>query len=131
MSSPLPPIVVFGRDPGLLKTRRWVLEHAGFAVLTASDLADTERLILAERPDLLILCHSVPPEQCREAVALVHAALAPIKIIVMSAGTETCPVGEQDEAVSSFAGPRALVAVVERMVGSPHRTSGMASQPST
>jgi len=119
MSRPTPPIVIFGRDPALLESRRWVIEHAGFKVLTISKVAEAERLIQAENPELVILCHSLSAELCLEMVAFVHNTRPQIRILIMSAGTETCAPGDRDEAISSFEGPRSLIAAVKRLVRSP------------
>jgi DNA-binding response OmpR family regulator len=58
-------------DVSLLRTRRGLLEQAGFEVASASDLSQALKLCQGSdsRFDLVILGHSVPPEEKKEFIA--------------------------------------------------------------
>jgi len=57
--SPSCSVLLFGHDEILLYTRREVLRHAGFNVLTACTLEDLEIIASSHRIGLLVICSSV------------------------------------------------------------------------
>ncbi|WP_263380866.1 hypothetical protein [Granulicella paludicola] len=61
----IPHAVLFGGDEMLNLTRRWILERAGFVVLTAQRLPDVDHLLEHEwDADLVVLCYSTSDEEC-------------------------------------------------------------------
>jgi len=109
-------ILIYGHDSSLLETRRLVLQHAGFQAGTVMTLEEV-RKILVHRPGVLpILCYSLSAEECGQALALIHSLKPARKSLILTAGIPICGWGEEDELLSSFKGPRALVAMVERLV---------------
>ena len=112
----LPTILVYGRDHRLLETRGWVLEQAGYRVLTALTLAEVERIAASESIDLLLLCHSLSVEDSEKALIAVSATHPEMKRLLMTANTPLCPIGENDRVLSAFDGPKALAAAVYELV---------------
>jgi len=66
-------ILVYGSDQLLLNTRTMVLEKAGYAVLTAIEASDVERIILSQKISLLVLCHTLSSEKCEAALELAES----------------------------------------------------------
>ncbi|RXH54295.1 hypothetical protein [Granulicella sibirica] len=110
-------ILVYGRDLSLLETRCWVLEGAGFRVQGTADFAETMSVFKAEPPDLTILCHSLLPEQRKEALDATRAACPSRKMLVLSGGLGELPGHEETATIDAFDGPRVLVATVKRLLG--------------
>ena len=112
----VPSILVYGRDHRLLETRGWVLEQAGYRVLTALTLAEAERIAEIETVGLLLLCHSLSVEDYEKALTAVSTIHPDIKRLLMTANTPLCPLSPDDRVLSAFDGPRALVAAVHELV---------------
>ena len=64
-------ILTYGQDELLLKTRRFLLEEAGYAVETASSKQEFQDHMQRKHPQyqLLILCHSLPAAERKEISA--------------------------------------------------------------
>ena len=64
-------ILAYGHDELLLKTRRLLLEEAGYAVETASSTEkfQDQRPTTHPKYGLLILCHSIPAAERKEISA--------------------------------------------------------------
>ncbi len=112
----LPSILVYGRDHRLLETRSWVLEQAGYRVLTALTLTEAERIAEIESVGLLLLCHSLSVEDYVNALTAVSTIHPEMKRLLMTANTPLCPLGPDDRVLSAFDGPGALVAAVQELV---------------
>jgi len=100
----------------LLETRRLVLQQAGFQAWTVLSLDEAEK-ITATQPDVLfIMCYSLTIKECEQALAMVHSRNPGRKSLVLAAGAEVSEQGEDDELLSAFDGPRALLAAVDRLL---------------
>jgi hypothetical protein len=77
-------ILLLGRDPGLLETRRWVLETAGYTVRTMSAWGDLEVALAAETADILILCHSVSVREREPTISIVRSRHPAIEILTLN-----------------------------------------------
>jgi DNA-binding NtrC family response regulator len=119
----LPSILIYGRDPSLLDTRRWVLERAGYRVLTAQNLAETEHSVATEPISLFLLCHSLSPQDCEVAFARADKIQPEMKRLLITANTPVCAHRDQDRLLSAFDGPKALVATVHEMAPQPAEPS--------
>src|SRR5260370_6708317 len=84
MSKPIS-LVLYGRKQRLLDTRRRLLQEAGYQVWTAGQIPDVFSIITEERIDVLILCHTLSPEECEWALAFADVQSPPMKSIVLSA----------------------------------------------
>jgi DNA-binding NtrC family response regulator len=111
-------IVLFGQNESLLETRRLLLSHAGFQVSTVKSLAEAEKFLFAHPRTLLVLCHSLTPQDCEEALEMAHFHQPAVKCLAITASTPVCALGEDDEVYSAFEGPANLVATVKRLLDS-------------
>jgi DNA-binding response OmpR family regulator len=67
-----PRVLIYGRDPSLLETRKWIFERAGYRVSAEADLATAEAILATEGPDLYILCHTLSTELRERALKEAH-----------------------------------------------------------
>ena len=110
-----PSILVYGRDPSLLDTRRWVLEKAGYRVLSAQTLAEAERIASTEPISLLVLCHSLTTQDCQDALAAANMLQPEMRRLLISANTPVCSHEHKDFVLRAFDGPSALIAAVQEL----------------
>jgi hypothetical protein len=94
-----------------------VLQKAGFQAWTVTNLADAEKITVTQPSDLLILCHSLSVEECEKALAMSHSRQPGMKNLVLMGTTPVCKLGQNDELMSSFDGPKSLIATVNRLIG--------------
>ncbi|MGB9029250.1 MAG: hypothetical protein WCC27_03940 [Acidobacteriaceae bacterium] len=110
-------ILLYGIDAALLRTRAGVLESAGFQVAVAIRLLEIEQALLSEPSDVLILCYTLTPEECRQALESAEECTPGIKtILLMQAGFATSPQRLYDAVFDAWQGPGALIATVSRML---------------
>lgn len=112
----LPSILVYGRDASLLDTRSWVLERAGYRVLTALSLVEAERIAAVEPISLFLLCHSLSVEDCENALTAASTIQPEMKRLLMTANTPLPSLDPNDRVISAFDGPKKLVAAVHGLV---------------
>lgn len=117
----LPPtILVYGREPGLLETRSWVLQVAGFRVASAGDLQEAQVIAEGRDFDLLLLCHTLSMDECRAALAWADT-LPHMKRMVLTA-TRVPPAELWDEQVlSQTVAARELIASIHRLLPAEQR----------
>ncbi|MFY9745362.1 MAG: hypothetical protein WA891_21390 [Acidobacteriaceae bacterium] len=110
-------ILLYGIDVSLLRTRAGVLESAGFQAGVATRLLEVEQFILSGPADLLILCYTLTPEECRQAIASALACNPEIKTILLAQIGPTSPhPGMYDAVFDACQGPGALIATVWRIL---------------
>jgi DNA-binding response OmpR family regulator len=106
-------VVVYGRDPILLLTRRLILERAGFTVFTTSHLEEEVDLMAIQEPQILILCHSLPTEEAHSALMMTREIRPQMKTLVMLQAAESLNhTPENGAAVYALEGPEALLTAV-------------------
>ena len=66
-------VLIFGHDPRLLDSRKWVLQSCGYRALSARYLSAIDRMPMDPPVDLLVLCYTLSPRECENAIA--HARL--------------------------------------------------------
>ena len=115
--SPIPIIVAYSRDPQLLRTRRWVLERAGYQVVAATELSTITQLFPPKSIGLLILCHTLSMEECGRAIALVHTKSPQAQTLFLVAGQVDCQVESASEMLDATRGPDLLLKTVAGLVG--------------
>ncbi len=116
MSNPIS-ILIYGRDPSLLETRRMLLETPGGEIYAARDQAETQRLIRDGKAGLLVLCYTLSVQDREEILASARALHPAVRVLALLAdGSEEDPAKE--EAFDVFNGPAALKTKVERMLQS-------------
>lgn len=115
--SPLASILVYGRDLSLLESRGWVLEKAGYHFLIALDLEKVKQIAASESIDLLLICHSLSPEDSVEALETLAPIRPGMRHLLMTANTVVAPALAAKPSVSAFDGPLAMIAAVSRVMG--------------
>lgn len=114
-----PLILVYGREHGLLNTRRWVFEEAGYRAVTAQTLSEVERIAAGELISLLVLCHSLSVDDCEKALTAADTMQPQMKRLLLTAHTPICTQGHIDRVLRASDGPRALMAVVQELAPRP------------
>lgn len=108
-------ILIYGRDPYLLGTRRLVLESSGHRVWAIEEISEMDRIASDEAIDLLILCHSLSAAQCSSALAVGRGRWPSAQSLILTVGEW----GSSDQSVGqSFdvgGGPAKLIAAVDRI----------------
>ena len=108
-------ILVYGRDQRLLETRSWVLEQAGYGVVSAMRWNKAETLASSEPLDLAVLCHSLSTEETQAALAALRQLRPKVQRLVLTVGTTAITDGQQEAVLSAYDGPRKLLEAVERL----------------
>ena len=111
-------ILIYGRDHGLMDTRRWVLELAGYRVFTAQSLVEAGKIATLEPISLLLLCHTLSVEDCQMALELADSVRPGMKRLLMTASKPRGLQESHDRILSAFDGPRALIAAVRELLAS-------------
>lgn len=112
-----PTLLCAGHDVMLNRTRRMILEKC-LSVKTANTEAEAIALLLGEHFDLVLLCYSLPDEECRRIVQAVHSLPLPPRILSMAEGHERLLLGPRDEEFLS-GGPAELLRRAATMAGLP------------
>ena len=107
-----PSILICGNDTTLLDTRRWVLETARFRVETKSALSSILAALEQKSPDLIVLCHTLTPDERSAILAAAAAIQPPVKTLSFNTTRQAVP----GETIDSFAGAGGLIAAVKRLV---------------
>ncbi len=111
-----PIIVVYGHDPTLLDTRTWVLERAGYRVLQASQFSELEQAADSLSVDLVVMCHTLTPQQCEEARASLQRQQPATKRLLITTNRLFSLQAMGEPVISAFDGPRALIDVIEKVL---------------
>jgi DNA-binding response OmpR family regulator len=111
-------ILVYGHETGLLETRKWVLEKAGFAVHATTDFPQAIERVERQGPALLILCHTLSGRDREGVLSWTRARRPETKVLVLTTHLPVAQVGQGVEVLSAFIDPRVLLAAVERALGS-------------
>ncbi len=107
-------VLVFGHDDQLVHTRSLILEKAGFHVRTASSLPDIQQLLSEPTMDVMLLCHSLSPEDCDEALLLTHERWPNIQTIALVSGSSDCGSDSTDAVMEATDGPARLISTVRK-----------------
>lgn len=67
----------------LLRTRQLIL-GAFFTVQVAGRLREAEELISSRPYDLIILCHTLSPEECRDLIGLASGQKSPARVLMLT-----------------------------------------------
>ncbi len=109
-------ILVYGRDPVLLETRRLVLQHSGFHTASALNLQAATELMAARNFDLLVLCHSLSVTDCEAALNVTHSRHPEIKNLILSTTYPGFLGNADDQTLSAFADPSTLIRTARQMI---------------
>ncbi len=110
-------ILVYGSDKQLLETRSMVLEAAGLRVFSATEPQNAEMIIETQNIALVVLCHSLSPQECDAALQFANSLTPIVKTIVLTAGASPCSERIPTEILSTFDGPGRLVQTIRNLLG--------------
>jgi CheY-like chemotaxis protein len=108
-------ILLISYDPSLLKTRQWILEQAGYEVLSALGFTAAVEVCQTRHDfDLVLMGHSMPQ---KDKIALFEALQpnceAPLLSILRPG---ELPIPQATYAVESSDGPEALLEAVKKVL---------------
>jgi DNA-binding NtrC family response regulator len=109
-------ILIYGRDSSLLETRQLVLQTVGGIVDATTDFEHAKRLLIEERPDLLVLCYTLTSQDRAAILSAVQDTRPAVQVLVLRADGPPSTQTSEDE-FSIFTGPGALKAKVIEMLG--------------
>lgn len=111
----MPRVLVVSRDVPLLRARGLML-GTFFSVLTAGTVAEARNLIEEERFDLLVLCHSLTEQECRQLTKSAQLRRSTVKVLATSPrGKDVKPWA--DKQIGVDLGSYELVKVCVNMLG--------------
>jgi DNA-binding NtrC family response regulator len=110
-------LLIYGKDPMLLRTRQWLLQSAGYQVETAETFAEVRKAAALHRVDLLILCHTLKPEDGESAAALVGGKWPESKCLALSSERDAPEIDPCGEWLRALEGPQRLMLKVKTLVG--------------
>jgi len=111
-----PQVLVVSHDGMLLQTRQLIL-GAFFQVQSAGRIREVEELLSIRHFDLIILCYTLSPGECREVIDLAaeHKSRARVLMLTPAGVSPTEPT--PSEAVMTEAGPYPLLKKTAEMLG--------------
>jgi CspA family cold shock protein len=113
---PVPSVVLFGRDAQLLQTRGWLLASTGSRVTLVAALPKLAQVIVSETCDLLILCHSLTPDDCAGALSLASRYAPKMRIVGLESGDPFSRTAFPSQVVISETNPARLVSTVQSLL---------------
>ena len=84
-------LLLYGVDVKLLDTRRLVLESEGYQVTAINDPFSLDPYLSTTPFDLLILCHTLQPDECRRIASLARLRWPAISTLELSLGRSNHP----------------------------------------
>jgi CheY-like chemotaxis protein len=109
-------VLVVSRDEMLLRTREMIL-GAFFTVQGAGRLPEAATAMTRSRFDLIILCHSLSPDECECLAFLAQQHTPRPLILAMNASSRANLKPWADKQLGVDAGPYALVKKCAEMLG--------------
>jgi hypothetical protein len=76
-------ILIYGHDARLLDVRKWALQYRGYHVVTVEHLNAIDRIPQGSKPVLVVLCHTLSPRECLNAVKRASVYWPEIKAITL------------------------------------------------
>jgi hypothetical protein len=117
-------IVMYGHDERLLATRQWVLQSRGYRVLTVAHPSKIASIPQNLSAKLIILCHSLSPQECDCAVALATARWPEIQSLVLDFDGSRMPDGLLGQLLHTMDGPAKLISAVNQIIGNGTQATG-------
>ncbi len=101
------PVLLVGRDPALLDTRRLVLHVSGFEARLAHGILDLELIPLEPKPTAVVICHDFPDAEHEQAMRIARRRWPGSRIVLLC--HEEIPTASDLSLVSSLRGPEPLI----------------------
>lgn len=109
-------VLVVSRDEMLLRTREMIL-GAFFAVRGAGRLSEARALLMIDRFDLVVICHSLTSDECERLAIIAREQVPRPLILAMSASSRGSIKPWADKQLGVDAGPYGLVKKCAEMLG--------------
>ena len=94
-------ILAVGQDPMILNTRISILRGAGYAVESATSVEEAINHFRSGDFDLIILCHTIPPEERRHIARLIRDSGSPAPVLYVQPLVEPSMDGLADAIIGS------------------------------
>jgi hypothetical protein len=114
-------ILCYGHDEMLLLTRKRVLEIIGIPVSTVSTAAQYRAKLSSTHPAVILLCQSLPHEECAAATAFAEVHSPDSKVLIMYGGPGKCELAGADAEFDWGDGPAALLSTVKQLISASAR----------
>jgi DNA-binding response OmpR family regulator len=101
-------VLVVSRDEMLLRSRQMIL-GAFFCVEGAGRFTEARALLNAKPFDLIVLCHSLTPNECEQLALLARKQIPRPQVLAMSASSPASTGSWADKQLGVDAGPYGLV----------------------
>jgi DNA-binding NarL/FixJ family response regulator len=108
-------VLIYGKEPSLLETRRQILRQGGFEVVAVSKSSEFAELP-AQAFHVLVLCHTLNPKEQQEAIAAIQRANPVLQTIIMTAYAPEFKAEATSRFLSAYDGPEALILWVRKAV---------------
>lgn len=109
-------VLVVSRDDMLLRSREMIL-GAFFAVRGAGRFIEASTLLTNNRFDLIVLCHSLTPDECERLAALARDRAPRCQVLAMGATSRGIVKPWADKQLGVDAGPYGLLKKCAEMLG--------------
>jgi DNA-binding NtrC family response regulator len=127
MTSTHPRVLCYGHDELLLYTRQRILDSE-FQVEGCRDLAGLMEVLSRGPLDLVLLCQSVPDEECEEAIQRVRAESPKVKVLVLHESLPGACSAHSDATMENLEGPPALLHEIYLLLGIAAARNGAKTQ---
>jgi DNA-binding response OmpR family regulator len=114
----MPNIVLAGQDVHLLETRAEVLKATGAEVVYCIG-SQALNVVESERPDLLVLCHSLLNEEAEMIADRIHVSCAKTRVLLVLSQVIDRPYEGEKFDATSLADPTRLVARANELLQRP------------
>jgi DNA-binding response OmpR family regulator len=109
-------VLVVSRDEMLLRSREMIL-GAFFVVRGAGRFAEARTLLTSNNFDLIVLCHSLTPDECERLAAMARDRAPRCQVLAMSATSRGNMKPWADKQLGVDAGPYGLLKKCAEMLG--------------
>lgn len=111
-----PQVLVVSRDAMLLQTRQLIL-GAFFQVQSAGRIREVEELLSNRQFDLIILCYTLSPEECRQVIDLAAEQKRRARVLMLTPAGILPPEPVPGDAMMTEAGPYYLLKKTAELLG--------------
>lgn len=111
-------VVIYGREPLLLTTRKLLLESEGFHVCCTETYTATETQLIREPVDVLVLCYTVEAQERRSILSTARLLKPKIKTLVLTIPTVALEIEDEDHVLEMHKGPVSFIEKVRQLVDS-------------
>lgn len=115
-----PFVLLYGRDPQLLKTREWILETIGYPSRTVNHPEEFRAGLQDRSLVLAIICHSIRAEEAEAAIEAAHHQRPDLKVLVLVANPSMRLRKTGEHMLDTQEGPGLLIEAVQQLMAGRH-----------